>query len=265
MRQRPIRRPLLSVFGLSLLALLAAPSASMAAHLPVSGGPKEIMIAYRAQPADRPGLRAYLATQQIAMLRRLKAQGVLKSCEILFNPFVQPGTFDAVTVLSFTRFEDTARWQQIEKTMPGGLDAKGLKLAKPIWEYSADLEWDGAAPSPGPVADHVFYMIPYSYNAADPYRKFIDAYVVPQTEGWIREGVLSRYRIFMNRYQVGDPWDAMFVYEYRNLTSFGRREETVNKVREPLRQDPAWKQLNDTKGNLRSEAENTITSHLGGC
>jgi hypothetical protein len=260
MRQSPLRQ-----LALGLLALLAAPAAPRAAHLPISGGPTQILIAYRAAPADRPALRTYLATRQIALLRRLKVQGVLKSCEVLFNPFVQPGTFDAVTVLRFNRFEDTARWQEIEKTMPGGLDARGLKLAKPVWEYSADLEWDGAAANPGPVRDHVFYMIPYSYNAAEPYRKFIDAYVTPQTEGWIREGVLSRYRIFMNRYQVGDPWDALFVYEYRDLTSFGRREETVAKVREPLRQDPTWKQLNDIKGTLRSESENTVATYLAGC
>jgi DNA-binding Lrp family transcriptional regulator len=260
MRHRPLRR-----LALAFLALLAAPAAARAAHLPVSGGPKELLIAYRAAPADRPAFRTYLATQEIARLRKLEAEGVLKSCEILFNPFVQPSTFDAVAILSFNRFEDTARWQDLEKTMPGGLDRAGLKLAKPVWEYSADLEWDGAAANPGPVRDHVFYMIPYSYSAADAYRKFIDAYVTPQTEGWIREGVLSRYRIFMNRYQVGDPWDALFVYEYRDLTSFGRREETVAKVREPLRQDPQWKQLNDTKGSLRSESENTIASHLAGC
>ena len=56
MRPTPTRR-----LALSLLALLAVPSVSMAAHLPVSGGPKEILIAYRAQPADRPAFRAYLA------------------------------------------------------------------------------------------------------------------------------------------------------------------------------------------------------------
>ncbi len=260
MRQNHLRRLVLGLF-----AVLAIPTASPAAHLPISGGPKEILIAYRAAPADRPAFRTYLATRQIARLRKLKAEGVLKSCEILFNPFVQPNTWDAVTVLSFNRFEDTARWQEVEKTMPGGLDAKGLKLAKPVGEFSADLEWDGAAPSPGPVRDHVYYLIPYSYNAADAYRRFIDAYVTPQTEGWIREGVLSRYRIFMNRYQVGDPWDALFVYEYRDLTNFGRREETVAKVREPLRQDQTWKQLNDTKANLRSESENTIATYLTGC
>jgi len=249
----------------SLLAVLAAPSAAVAAHLPISGGPKQILIAYRAPPENRPALRSYLATRQIALLRKLKAQGVLKSCEVLFNPFVQPGTFDAVTVLSFNRFEDTGRWLEVEKTLPGGLDAKGLKLAKPVWEYSADLEWDGTAASPGPARDHVFYLIPYSYNDAGAYRKYVDGYVTPQTEGWIREGVLSRYRIFMNRYQVGDPWDALFVYEYRDLTNFGRREETVAKVREPLRNDPAWKQLSDIKATLRSESENTIATPLASC
>ncbi len=31
------------------------------------------------------------------------------------------------------------------------------------------------------------------------------------------KGVLNGYRIFMNRYPVGRPWDALFIYEYRDL------------------------------------------------
>ncbi|HEY4030641.1 MAG TPA: hypothetical protein VGM25_09880 [Caulobacteraceae bacterium] len=250
---------------LSMMLLALVPGLAGAAELPISGGPKEILLAYRAQPADRPAFRQYMQTQQLAALRKLKAEGVLKSCEIVFNPFVQPATWDAMTILSFNRFEDTAKWQKIERTQPGGLDAAGLKLAKPVATYSADLEWDNASPQPGPVTDHVFYVIPYSYNDASQYRKYVNGYVIPQTEGWIKEGVLSRYRIFMNRYQVGDPWDALFVYEYRNLTDFGRREETVQKVREPLRQDPVWKQLNDIKSTIRSESENTIAEEVATC
>ena len=254
---------------LALASALLLPFAtpSLAAQLPVAGGPRELVITYRAQPADRPAFRAYLQGEQIAALRKLKAQGVLKSCEILFNDFVQPSTFDAMLVMSFNRFEDTGRWLEIEKTMPGGLSAAGLKLAKPSGSFSADLEWDGAAAQPGAAGEHVFYVIPYTYKVADQYRSYVNGYVIPQTDGWIKEGALSRYRIFMNRYPVGDPdpWDTLFIYEYRSLADFGRREEVLNKVRGPLREVAAWKQLSDVKADIRSESENTIMNFLAAC
>ncbi|HEY3697300.1 hypothetical protein [Phenylobacterium sp.] len=240
---------------------------AMAASIPIHGGPRELIITYRAQPADRPAFRAYLQTEGVALLRKLKSEGVLTSCQILFNPFVQPSTLDAMTVLNFRRYEDTDRWQKIEKTMPGGLSPVGLKLAKPSATYSADLEWDGEAPQPGPLADHVFYAIPYTYNKADQYRQFVSGYVVPQAEGWIKEGALSRYRFFMNRFPVGDPepWDSLFLLEYRNLAAFGDRDEVLKKTRIPLSEIPSWKQFNDTKSSIRTESENTVMRHLASC
>ena len=250
---------------LALLAVLAvAPRGgpASAAENEITGGPREILITYRCEPANRPALRAYLQGEGSAELQKLKQQGVLKSFQILFNPFVTPGTWDAMTILSFPRYADTQRWKEIEQRSPGGLTAAGLKLAKPSGTYSADLQWEGNADKPGPARDHVFYVIPYDYNAADEYKKYVNGYVIPQTDGWLKEGALSRYRIFLNRYQVGPPWDALFIYEYRDLENFGRREEVTAKVRGPLRDNPEWKHLSDIKATLRSEEENTIADLL---
>jgi hypothetical protein len=262
-----MKSPWIKLIAAAALALPTLAAKAEAAQIPVSGGPKELLITYRAEAADRPAFRAYLAGEGIAALRKLKQQGVLASCQILFNPFVQPSTWDAMTVMTFSSFEATGRWQEVERTMPGGLTAAGLKLAHPVYTYSADLEWEGAAADPGPAADHVFYVIPYTYKAADQYRAYVNGYVAPQVDGWVKEGVLSRYRIFMNRYPVGDPepWDSLFVYDYRNLHDFGRRDEVTAKVRAPLRDNPTWKQLNDTKSTIRSESENTIASLVAEC
>lgn len=251
------------VFAAALI-LLCAPG--IATESPVTGGPRELLITYRAEPAARPEFRRYLQGTFATRLQKLAREGVLKSYQVLFNPFVQPRTWDAMTVLSFNSFVDTRHWQEIERTAPGGLDPAGLKLAKPVGTYSADLEWEGAAAQGGPPAERVFYVIPYAYAAADQYRKYVNGYVTPQVEGWLQEGALSRYRIYMNRYPVGDPepWDSLFVYEYRNLEAFGRRDEVTAKVRGPLRADPAWKQWNDIKSSVRTESENTIAELLAG-
>jgi hypothetical protein len=167
-----------------------------------------------------------------------------------------------MTVLRFSSYAATQRWKEIERTQPGGLNAAGLHLAQPINTYSADLPWEGQADDPGPEEGAVYYVIPYEYSAADQYRKYVDAYVIPQVTGWMHEGVLAGYRIFMNRYQVGRPWDSLFVFRYRDLESFGRRDEIVAKVRLTLQDNPEWKQLNATKQTIRTESENTIAEAL---
>jgi hypothetical protein len=256
------RRGGLAVLALAAALLLAPLAGRAQAAQQAPGGPLNILITYRSAAADRPAFRAYLQGEETAKLEGLRKEGVLKDYQILFNPFVTTGTWDAMLVLSFTHYSDTQRWKDIERTEPGGLGAAGLKLAKPLQTYSADLDWEDTAADPGPAGKRVVYVIPYAYENADQYKAFVDAYVVPQLKGWMKEGVLSRYRLFLNRYQVGDPWDSLFLYEYRDLDSFGRREETVAKVRGPLREDPVWKKLNDTKSTLRSESENTITEIL---
>jgi hypothetical protein len=249
-----------------LLALSPLPAGAVTAN-PVSGGPRQLLIAYRAEPVDRPAFRRYLETHEAALLRKLQRQGVLSGYQILFNPFVQPRTWDAMVVLGFNRFSDTRRWLDIEQRAPGGLDARGLRLAKPVSEYSADLTWSADARDAGSTLGHVFYVIPYTYlTSVAEYKAYVDGYVIPQLHGWLQEGVLSRYRIYLNRYPVGDPepWDALFVYEYRSLEDFGRRDEVIAAVRQTLRADPNWAKLSATKSGLRTESENTIAESLTG-
>lgn len=245
---------------------LAGGTAAAAANA-VSGGPRQLLIAYRTPPADRPAFRAYLESHEAALLRKLGRQGVLSGYRILFNPFVQPRTWDAMLVLSFNRFSDTRRWLDIEQRFPGGLDARGLKLAQPVSEYSADLTWQGDAADPGPADGHIFYVIPYTYpSSVGQYEAYVDGYVIPQLQGWLKTGVLSRYRIYLNRYPVGDPepWDALFIYEYRSLEDFGRRDEVLAAVRKTLQADPDWTRLSQSKSGRRTEAENTIAESLSG-
>ena len=243
------------------LTVLLASAGAVAQEAP-AGGPTSILVAYRCEPAARPAFRSYLQKNLLARLARLKRSGALRGYQILFNSFTTSMTWDAMAVLQFADYSKTQRWKVIEQTQPGGLDAAGLRLAKGIETYSADLSWEGQADDPGSEANGVYYIIPYEYSSADQYRKYVDAYVIPQVKGWMKEGVLAGYQIFMNRYQVGRPWDSLFVYHYRDLESFGHRDQTVVKVRENLVNDPEWKRLSDMKQSIRTESENTIAEAL---
>jgi len=243
------------------MALLCGVRPVMAADV-AAGGPLNLLITYRSAPNDRPAFRDYLRGEGLEHFAQLKKSGVIDSYQVLYNPFVQDGTWDAMLIAGFKTYTDTQRWKDVERTMPGGLTPAGQKLAHAITTVSADLTWAETAKDPGVAKDGVYYVIPYEYNAGDQYRKYVDGYVIPQVKGWLKEGVLSSYRIYMNRYPVGPTWDSLFIYQYRDLDGFGKREETVAKVRQTLKDDPVWKQWSDIKATIRSETVNTITELL---
>jgi hypothetical protein len=224
-------------------------------------GPHNLLITYRSEVRDRPAFRDYLTGEGRAPFDKLVKEGALKDYQILFNT-VNTNTWDALVVLSFNRHVDTARWTELERTAPGGLSKKGLKLAKPTNTFSADLAWQASAPDV-PARGSVFYVIPYTYlTTLAEYKNYVDGYVAPQVQGWMKEGVLSSYRIYMNRFPVGMPWDALFVYQYKDLAAFGRRDATLAKVRESLKDDANWQKLSAIKAKLRTESENTIAEQL---
>ncbi len=253
-----MRKPsLISLFA--ILALLATARVNADA---AEGGPLNLLITYRNAPADRSAFRAYLQSEGRAQLQKLQSEGVIKNYQILFSPFANSGTWDAMTIVTFARYAETQRWVAIEQTSPGGLTSAGLRLVQSIDTFAADLTWSETADKAATARDAIYYVIPYEYGSADEYSKYVEGYVLPQVKGWMREGVLGSYRIFMNRYPVGRPWDALFVYEYRDLDKFGLRAETVSKVRKTLENDPTWKQLHAIKHTLRTEDENTIAVSL---
>jgi hypothetical protein len=86
--------------------------------------------------------------------------------------------------------------------------------------------------------------------------------VVPQIDGWIREGVLVSYGLYLNRYYAGRPWDSLLILEYKDLESFGQRESVIAKVRAALSADPKWKALSENKKNLRTEKETVLAEDL---
>lgn len=245
----------------SLLAAIVLLIAALPAPAQEDGGPRSLLITYRSTAANRPAFRQYLQGPASARLDALKTAGKIADYQFLFNWYNDALTWDAMAIIQFRDYADVAHWNTLEQTSPGGLDADGLALGQPVITVSADLQWeDGAAAAAG--SGRVFYLIPYEYRERAEYTRYVDGYVIPQLKGWMREGVLSRYRIFMNRYPVGASWDALFVYEYKDLESFGRREPVIAKVRGPLRGNPEWAALSAIKQQIRSESENVIADDL---
>ena len=105
-----------------------------------------------------------------------------------------------------------------------------------------------------PRDESVLMVVPYQvFVSMDDYVKYLDGYVIPQLEGWIAEGALAGYSIYLPRYYAGRPWESLLVLEYENDRTLGLREAIVAKVRARLKEDPEWKKLSDDKKKIREE------------
>ena len=225
-------------------------------------GPLGLMITYKCEPGRRPLFRDYMRREGLALFERGKKEGWLESYQFFFNWYVDRTTFDAAVLMRFHRYEDVARWKEIEEANPGGLYAN-FPHARPLETQSVDFVWENHGAGDPDRRESVFLLIPYEYlGLVAEYKDYADCYVVPQLDGWIREGIMNSYRILLNRFPTGDRWQVMLVLEYKDLASFGRRKQVKWKVRRKLRQDPLWVYYAKIKRTIRQELEPVITSLL---
>lgn len=224
-------------------------------------GPLSLIISYHASPANRAALRQALQGEGAKGFQHWKQEGVLRDYHLLFGRYADDDNADAVAVLTFADYAALSRWNKIEQTAPGGLPHGALALASSIQTAPADMVRSGG--SDAAAADSVFMVIPYQLMIPESeYVKYADGYVIPQFEGWIKEGVLKRYEILVDRYAAGRPWSTMVLLEYRNDAALGKREAVVARVRARLKDDPQWKAISDDKKHIRNELQLVIADPL---
>lgn len=256
MRLFDVVRLVLSRLAIACAAMVVVAPAAAFAQAELAEGPKTVIISYRADAAKRIAFRQHMAGPFAAKLAGMRKAGKLAGYEVYYAWYRQPEVWDAMTVLHFESYAAVRAWLAVERSQPGGLDAAGLALGAPIATYSADLSWEKSADALD--VGEVYYVIPYSYREAGEYRDYVKGYVLPQFDGWIREGALSGYQLYMNRYSVGAPWDSLFIQRYRDFDAFGMRQQVLDKVRVGLRESPEWMGWHKRKGDIRSETENSI-------
>ena len=229
-------------------------------------GPKHLLITYHCPAVSRSAFREYMINQGVRAFQDWKRTGVVGDYHILFNWFVDSETWDMLSILSFKQYAAVDKWRQVEHSAPGGLTREGLALCSPAITYPMDLLWQGrsqrSASTPGGT---VFLIIPYVYYPAsslEQYAIYVSGYVIPQFQAWIRDNILVSYRIFVNRFQTGREWQAVFVLEYRDIEAFGQREKEVDKVKAQLQSDANWKALGDRKLSVRTEKQTATAEEL---
>lgn len=236
----------------SMLMLCALFACSAHAADPRESGPRTLIITYHLSPANRLSFRQELERSVVRQFHRWRQEGALETYRILFNRYVDSANWDAMALVSFGKESDLERWRSKELEAPAGLPPKALSLVTSIDTTPADLMRSQSAVDASDNA--VFLVIPYEYVVpVDDYIAYLDGYVVPQLAGWMQEGIVSRYGIYLARYPAGRPWQSLLVLEYRNDQALGARDAVVAKVRARLKEDPKWKAISDGKKNVRIE------------
>jgi hypothetical protein len=216
--------------------------------------PVSLVITYRARPETRTAFRGWLAHAGGAQFAAWKQEAAFADFHILFSSFAATSTWDAVVILDFTHFSDTARWRRIEQRFPGGLSAEALTLAAPESASLADVISQGSTQA-GDAAEGVYLIAAYEVLTDIPkYRQYAAGYTAPQMRAWLEAGALSAFALYLNQNPMGRPWDALLVLKYRDTAALGHRDEIKAKVRERLAvTDPVWKGWSKDKSAIRRE------------
>ena len=225
-------------------------------------GPCALIIGYKAAPQNRPELREYLRTTGIAQFERWQKEGVFAHYQFFLSTTANQSLNDLTVILRFDHFADVARWTRIEAKAAGGLATAERSAVVPVESDLADVYHSGAAADRDP-AKAVCMLIPYSVATdMDKYRHYVDGYVVPQMDAWIKRGVMSGYAIYVNQNGAGSAWDALLVLEYNGYEGLAQREILKAKVREDLAANATWKQWSMDKSHIRNEQRLTITEPI---
>lgn len=217
----------------------------------------QLLITYQTAAEDRPGLYEYAADRWITALDGWKKDGVFSDYRLLINSYVDDYTWDAMLTLKFDEYGQIRRWNEIERTRPAGLDSQGLEFITPDHTFLANRPFDRRASDADPTSA-VYFVIPYAYRSEAEYLRYAQVYVLPQFNGWVDRGIINGYEVLLNRHPTGKPWDALLVIEYRDLESFGQRDDIKWSVRDDLNEKPDWKLISDIKHDFRTEWETVI-------
>ena len=229
---------------------------------PRDEGPKSLVVTYKVAPESRVAFFKAVHNDTLPKLAALKSSGSLVSYHLLASRYVDSQSFDMMAILDFRAPNDLAQWRAVEAATPAGLSDAALKLAVQIDSAPSDLMRGKQDPRPA-GEDPVYLVVPYDYLVStNAYLSYVDGYLLPQTDGWLEEGVLNNYAVYLPRYAAARSWSSLLVLSYRGDAGLGMRDVAVKTVRARLANVPEWKAFADSKQNIRVEKVPMIADEL---
>lgn len=227
-------------------------------------GPKGLVLTYKVAPAARADFRTAARTTLLPRLEALRAGGDLLSYRVLANRYIDSAAWDMMVILDFKGPAELARWRTIEEQTPGGLPLDMLRLVTSAETAPGSMvRGRGAAVKAGDPAP-VYLVIPYDYLVStDEYLRYVDGYLLPQVDGWLGEGALSSYGMYLPRYAAGRSWSSLLLLAYRGDAGLARRDKVTQTVRARLTAtSPEWKSFSDNKTNIRVEKQPIVADEI---
>jgi hypothetical protein len=220
-----------------------------------------ITITYSAPAAERARLKAELQGGCAARLRQWRADGTIAGFRILFNRFADSDLWDAMLLVEFSRQGPDSRWFTSQSSFPSALDPNVYDKLSAVHTTPMELVRRGSTSSA--PASPVILAIPYQVLvSASDYKAYADGYVIPQIQGWMREGILSGYSLWGARFPAGRPWTHVLLLDYVDEAALERRDEVVAKVRSQLKSDPQWLSISESKHKVREEKQPVVAVDL---
>lgn len=244
----------LCMAGTIAILLLVAPHAADAQIK--NSGPMSIIIAYKSPPEKRAAFRAHMETVGVRQFEQWKNAGVFKDYQMFGASFAgqRIGNLDVAVILDFTSFAETARWKAIDKRMPGGLSPAALALGHAEHLTLVYAVGHGAAKVRN-RAKAAYVLGLYEAVVDDAtYIQYARGYVEPQMKGWLEEGAMSAYTMYIaqpGQNPTAAPFTFLLAMEYTDMASLAHSDVIKEKVRERLKLDPVWKAFSDDKGTKR--------------
>jgi hypothetical protein len=161
----------------------------------------------------------------------------------------------------FSSPAQAARWRELELDTLAALEPQGPVLLTAVQTVPVELLRSrlAAAKPSSPVV----LAIPYqSLVPAADYMAYVDAYVIPQFEGWMREGVLSQFGVYASSNEAAPAWSHLILLDYRDDEAFAARAAIVAKVRSQLKEQPAWRAISENKAHVREERQAVLTDDI---
>jgi hypothetical protein len=253
----------LSALVLGLTAATASQAAGLAANWR-DQGPASMIMTYKVQPGDKLAFKAAIRAETLPRLARLKAEGELSSYHVLANRYLDSAGWDVMMILDFKNTAALAHWRAVEDKVPGGLAPAALKLVTAAETAPSDEMFEGHAAAKAGDPAPVWLVVPYDYLVSvDEYLNYVKGYLVPQTDGWVQEGALQSYGVYLPRYPAGRVWSAQLVLAYKGDEGLAKRDAVVKTVRARLAASNAdWKTWADNKQKIRTEKQPVVADEI---
>jgi hypothetical protein len=216
-------------------------------------GPSHVIVTQRAFPEKRISFRSSVGG--IApRLTHWRDEGFIRGFQVLMSSLIDDEGWESMAIVQLGP-RGLEQWKRIDPAVSNEA-AFSTTVATDLIEQS------GVADEA--VNSGVYLVIPYEYLvSAAEYRGYARGYVVPQLNGWMKEGVLLGYQLFTARFPAGRSWNALLVLHYRDWIALGQRDSVEDRVRAQLASDAIGKTWANNEQAIRREKVAVIAESAG--